>query len=365
MKNNAIVRSICHVFERVKLTMQSVFPGASFSIPGGQSNKVRIGLCLIVAYLILITILAFCWSSKPDILHVVDGADGNDAVTQPINTQIVGSATTGSLIVVADTLLSKSGGYLANDVFPPGLLLDNMPNWEFGVLVQVRDLSKALREVFSRSQSQSTEDKDLVIAEPRFNFDNESWILPSTESYYREGINKLNSFHSRLVDPSQTRAQFYARADNLEFWLASVEKRIGSLSQRLSASVGQRRLNIDLAGELHATQSTPATKEVKIKTPWLEIDDIFYEARGTTWALVHFLKAIEIDFAEVLEKKNATVSLQQIIRELEATQETLWSPVILNGGGFGVLANHSLVMASYISRSHAAIIDLRELLKEG
>jgi len=229
----------------------------------------------------------------------------------------------------------------------------------------VRDMSKAFREVFSRSQSQSTEDRDLVIAEPRFNFDSESWLLPSSESVYREAIEKLNSYHSRLVDPAQSGAQFYARTDNLEFWLGSVEKRLGSLSQRLSASVGKSRLNTDLAGEADAAQSTPVSKEVNVKTPWLEIDDVFYESRGATWALIHFLKAVEHDFSDVLEKKNATVSLQQIIRELEATQVTVFSPMVLNGSGFGMLANHSLVMASYISRAHAAIIDLRELLTQG
>ena len=67
----------------------------------------------------------------------------------------------------------------------------------------------------------------------------------------------------------------------------------------------------------------------------------------------------------MLAKKNATVSVRQIIRELEASQETVWSPMILNGNGFGVLANHSLVMANYISRANAAVIDLRQLLNQG
>jgi hypothetical protein len=77
------------------------------------------------------------------------------------------------------------------------------------------------------------------------------------------------------------------------------------------------------------------------------------------------LKAVEIDFKDVLENKNATVSVRQIIRELEATQETMFSPVILNGDGFGMLANHSLVMANYISRANAALIELSELLNQG
>jgi hypothetical protein len=102
-----------------------------------------------------------------------------------------------------------------------------------------------------------------------------------------------------------------------------------------------------------------------VKTSWWQIDNVFYEARGTAWALVHFLKAVEVDFGDVLAQKNATVSLRQIIRELEMTQRPLRSPMIVNGEGFGLLANHSLVMASYISRANAAIIDLRELMSQG
>ena len=62
---------------------------------------------------------------------------------------------------------------------------------------------------------------------------------------------------------------------------------------------------------------------------------------------------MEIDFEPVLTDKNALVSLKQIIRELQNTQNTIWSPLILNGTGFGPMANHSLVMASYISRANA------------
>jgi hypothetical protein len=175
----------------------------------------------------------------------------------------------------------------------------------------------------------------------------------------------LESYLDRLVDEADADAQFFARADNLRYWLSSVENRLGSLSQRLSASVGQRRINTDLAGEDSARQATFAPAESDVKTPWLEIDDVFYEARGAAWALLHFMRAADIDFADVLERKNARISLQQIIRELEATQKAVWSPVILNGSGFGVLANHSLVMGSYISRAHAAMIDLRDLLSRG
>ena len=98
---------------------------------------------------------------------------------------------------------------------------------------------------------------------------------------------------------------------------------------------------------------------------WFEIDDVFFKACGQTWALIHLLKAVEHDFGPVLDDKNACVSLRQIIRELEATQEPIWSPMILNGGGFGFPANHSLVMASCVSRANAALLNLSNLLARG
>ncbi|MBV1914705.1 MAG: DUF2333 family protein [Pseudomonadales bacterium] len=317
----------------------------------------------LAVYLLIAAVVGMYWSSTPAPFDVEQVAMDRLGVDR--EQLATGAVVTTSLIEVMDALIQKPGGYISNDRFPPGLWLDNISNWEFGVLVQVRDLSGALRDNLSRSQSQSTEDRDLAIVEPQFNFSSDSWILPASESEYKKGLVALNRYLVRLSDQAQGDAQFYARADNLSRWLATIEVRLGSLSQRLSASVGQRRLNTDLAGDPDAAQSTGTATELEVKTPWLEIDDVFYEARGTAWALSHLLKAAQIDFADVLEKKNAVVSLEQIVRELEASQEALYSPMVLNGSGFGVLANHSLVMASYISRANSAIINLRELLSQG
>lgn len=278
---------------------------------------------------------------------------------------VPGYVTTATLIEVVETLLHKRGGYMNNDVLPPWSLLDNMPNWEVGVVFQARDLARALRNDFSRSQTQSGEDPSLAIADPQLAFDNASWLLPSTEREYRKAVRALEDYLERLGNDEAADARFYARADNLREYLALVEKRLGDIGQRLAASRGERRRNTDLSGDPSATESAALGAELWVRTPWLEIDDVFYQARGTTWALVHFLRAIEHDFAPVLEDKNARASLQQIIRELEASQRPLLSPVVLNGSGFGLFANHSLVMASYIARANAAVIDLRRLLEQG
>lgn len=321
------------------------------------------GLGIAVAIIILLNLLLmFYWDSEPDSFDVRQVAieqNGGEA------NLVTGAVTTAALIHVAGTMLDKPGGYLSNDVMPPGVIMDNIPNWEYGVITQVRDLARALRNDFSRSQTQSTEDQDLVLADPDFHIDTESWMFPASENKYRQAIESVRRYQQRLRDEGESEAQFFSRADNLRDWLAIVEKRLGSLSQRLSASVGQVRINIDLEGDAEAVQSTVKPEQVIVTTPWLEIDDVFYEARGSTWALLHFLKAMEYDLREVLEKKNARVSMKQIIRELETSQDTVWSPMILNGSGFGVLTNHSLIMASYVSRANAAVIDLRNLLEQG
>ncbi|MCF6338378.1 MAG: DUF2333 family protein [Gammaproteobacteria bacterium] len=318
---------------------------------------------LTVTYFVVVLLLGFLWNTEPAPFDVRQAAA---EITRESNADfVVGSVTTATMIRIGETLLYKRGGYLSNDIAPPGVLMDNLPNWEFGALVMLRDSSAALRNHWSRSQSQSLEDEDLAIAEPLFNFDNSSWILPSTEGEYKDAIAALERYLARLSDTSVQNAQFFARADNLKQYLDIVSKRLGSLSQRLSASVGQVRVNTDLANDLQARQSTRTAKIVTVKTPWLELDDVFYEARGSAWALVHLLRAVEMDFQKILEKKNATVSLRQIIRELESSQESTLSPVVLNGSGFGFLSNYSLTMANYISRANAAIIDLRNLLEQG
>ncbi len=300
--------------------------------------------------------IMFWLSREPDVFWVSRSADHESTA--------IGFSTTDTLVRVAETLLDKPGGYLTNDKIPPNVFLDNIPSWEFGVLQQIRDLARVIRNDYSRSQSQSKEDSDVAKAEPLFFIDNESWMLPAAESEYRDAIKGFVKYRDRLEarDPS---TRFYARADNLREWLAQVEKRLGSITRRLGDSVASSRINDDLAGDSAAEAAGAQPDTVDVRTSWFQVDNIFFEARGAAWALVHFFRAAEFDFAKVLADKNAEASVRQIIRELEASLEPMHSPMILNGGGFGLFANHSLVMANYLARANAAVINLRELLDQG
>jgi hypothetical protein len=335
----------------------------SLKSPPRRSWLLRGVAALVLVYMVGVLALMWWWDYEPAHFDVAASAQARaTAKRQPV---VTGTLTVATLMTTAGTLLDKRGGYLSNDKFPPGLLMDNVPNWEFGVLTATRDLARALRNELSRSQTQSVEDTDLQEAEPLFSSPNDRWLLPSSESQYSKALARVDGYLTRLADNDASNAQFYARADNLADYLQIVSARLGSLSQRLSASVGQVRVDTDLAGDREAQQSKPGTGPRLVRTPWTKVDDNFYEARGYTWALREQLEAIRIDFAPVLTNKNAQVSLDQVIRELEESQASLGSPIVLNGTPFGFFANHSLVMANYVSRANAAVIDLRELLNRG
>ena len=113
---------------------------------------------LVGIYALVCLGLGWYWSQEPALFPVQQVAQ---QAAEKEGKQIVpGFTTVETLKAVAGTLLTKPGGYLSNDRFPPGVLLDNIPSWEYGVLVQVRDLTRAMRKDFARSQSQSAEDAD-------------------------------------------------------------------------------------------------------------------------------------------------------------------------------------------------------------
>ncbi|MBK1655187.1 DUF2333 family protein [Allochromatium vinosum] len=316
----------------------------------------------VVTYLVVVVVLGMLWSRSPETFDV--RANALATVGGDESRLVTGAYTAATAIRIGQTLLEKPGGFLSNDIFPPGVYLDNIPNWEFGALTELRDITNALRNELTRAQSQSGEDPDLLLAQPQFNYNTESWMLPSSESEYRRGIQALESYLNRLT---RREAQFFARSDNLILYLQVVERRLGSLAHRLSQAVSEDAVETDQGDEAAARSANPAGGQSLItsRTPWSQIDDVFFEARGYTWALLHVLQGLSLDFEPMLKSKNALVSVNQIIFKLQETQKPIWSPLILNGTGFGPMANHSLVMASYIARANAAVIDLRRLLEQG
>lgn len=292
---------------------------------------------VIAVVLVAMLALGWYWSREPRSLVLPAAGQPGEVLAQ-------------TLVDVAATLRDKPGGYLHNDMLPPGLLLDDMPSWELGVLRQVRDLTRALHRDMGLSHADFAADADLAAAEAAFNVKPGSWLFPRAEAELADGEAALRRYRQRLA---QQKARFYTRPAYLQRWLADVDGALGMSTGRLNAAL------MPLPSALDGSTGGMAER-----TPWYRIDNVFYEARGEAWALLQLLRAVEVEYADELDRRQVRLSLRAAIHELEATQQALWSPVVLNGSGFGLFANHSLVMANYLARVRADLADVAVALRE-
>jgi hypothetical protein len=255
-----------------------------------------------------------------------------------------------------ETLLEKPGGLLTNNPMPPGVLLDNIPSWEFGVLTQVRDFTLALRMDLSRAHAQSLDRPELNAAQASFAFSHEAWVLPSAESEYRNGLAQLSQFAQAITDE---KASFTIRANALDGWLRKVERRLGGCSVQLRANAGADQYNPNIMTSVQEQPTVPAAETVAAG----EIDNVFYEARGTAWAIYHLMKGVKVDYEPVLDQMLAMGAMNRALSNLYAALEPLGSPMVLNGRDFGATPNHSLILAAYLANAHLAVSELRNLLR--
>lgn len=292
-------------------------------------------LLLLFFSLLALAALGGYWSREPARFAVAPaaGAPGSTLV-----------ATQRRLL---DVLLGKPGGFLNNDVLPPGSLVDDVPSWERGVMVQLRDLAGVLA-----TPAQVEAAPELGEAAAALAVDPGAWGLPSVEGELGRARVALERHGQRLRQPGG--AALALREARLRHWLEVVEARLDDLAVRLNAAQSAR---------LAARGRVPPGTEAVPTSTWSQVDDIFFEARGAAWAQLHLLKAAEADFAPLLATRHADLGLRAAIHELEATQQPLWSPVVLNGAGFGLFANHSLVLANYLHRARAELGEVRSLLE--
>lgn len=180
--------------------------------------------------------------------------------------------------------------------------------------------------------------------------DSRDWLYPSTEKRLEQALDGLDGYLAALGEGGE--AGFGDQGEGLAAWLEAVTGSLDELGLRLSASIGSRDELRDLDIDAEALPT---------RTPWYRVDDVFFEARGQAWALMHLLEAVQRDQADVLASAGVTERWEQLVAELQRSQRRLWSPLVLNGSGFGIFANHSLVLANHMVRAR----DLARQVTEG
>ena len=223
----------------------------------------------------------------------------------------------------------------------PTAFLDNMPNFQQGIMRAVSRFAIELLDRLGRTQGSAATDADLERAVGLLQFPGDVWfldfekawlpVLPS-ESQYRAGLRALRTYNARLAEGG---AIFQPRADVLAVTLARISADLGSRTALVDRHVQQGRFMLDS-----------------------QADDIFYLNKGMLYANYLILRELGYDFESVIRTHGLQAVWRQAIDSLRYASQ-LQPAVVLNApGDDSIFANHLFLQGFYIKR---AILQLDEV----
>jgi hypothetical protein len=231
--------------------------------------------------------------------------------------------------------------WVANDpFFMPGSLLDNMPNFQLGIVAAVSRFGIELTDQIARTRGSSQVDRDLDSAAGLLRYPGTVWIFDfrtswaptaSSEQQYRRAMEALRNYNQRLA---LGQAVFEARSDNL----------LGTID-RMAADMGASSAAIDQ--KLENTGFWPD----------FSADDLFYANKGRLYAYFLLLRVLQVDFANVIRERELTGAWTQTLESLR-TAATLQPWVILDG------APDSQLMPSHLAAQGFFLLRARTQLRE-
>jgi len=235
----------------------------------------------------------------------------------------------------------------ANDPwFLPGAFLDNMPNYQQGIIAALSRFAVEMTDQIGRSRGSSRADPDLEKAGGLLKYPGDVWLwdpsvswLPTASSVnqYISARDALIAYNKRLVAGN---AVFEKRADNLLGVLNRIAADLGS-----SSAVLEQRIETS-SGVLIDTQA----------------DDIFYNTKGRLYAYALVLRELGKDFDQVLKEKDAEAVWNQMLESLfRAAGMRPW--VVVNGSPDGqFLPNHLAGEGFLLLRARTQLREITDVL---
>jgi hypothetical protein len=252
-------------------------------------------------------------------------------------------------VAIAADLIDReinSHRWVANDpLFMPGSLLDNMPEYQQGIVTAISRFSLELTDQIARTRGSSQMDPDLDRAAGLLRYPGTIWIFDfrtswaptaSSEQQYRQALAALRSYNERL---GQGQAVFETRADNL---LATLD--------RIAADIGSSSAAIDR--HLEASGFWPD----------FAADNLFYANKGRLYAYFLLVRAMEIDFVNVIRERQLSGAWSQTVDSFRAAA-ALQPWVVVNGAPDGqILPNHLAAQGFFLLRARTQLREVSNIL---
>ena len=212
-------------------------------------------------------------------------------------------------VAVAAALIDREvdkNGWTANDpFFLPGSLLDNMPNYQQGIISALARFAFELTDQIGRTRGSSQADADLQEAAGQLQMPGNKWVWdPSTslgltatsEQQYRKAMRALLAYNQRLIEG---KASFERRSDNLLATLDRIAADLGSASAALEQRIEQH------SGDF-----------IDFKA-----DDLFYNTKGRLYGYAVILRELGQDFDKVIAEKDLAQVWKQLVGNLFVAAE--------------------------------------------
>lgn len=255
-----------------------------------------------------------------------------------------------SAIAAAAALVSREvdqNRWTANDpFFMPSAILDNMPNYQQGILRAVSRFSVEMMDHIGRIRGTSQIDPDLERAAGLLKYPGNVWVwdpsvslapTATSESQYRAAARALLSYNTRL---STGQAVFDRRGDNLMSMLERIASDLGSASAQIDTHILQAPF-------------------------WLfdtKVDDLFYATKGQLYGHYIMLRELGRDFAPILRERQLDGVWQLMLDSLREGSQL--EPLIVIGGSPDalILPNHLTAQGFYLLRARTQLYEVVNIL---
>ena len=253
-------------------------------------------------------------------------------------------------VAIAAALIEREvneNRWVANDpFFLPPVALDNMPNYQQGIISALARFAFELTDQIGRTRGTSQTDKDLQEAAGQLQYAGDVWVFdlstsfaPTTtsEARYRKAARSLKSYNQRLADG---KAVFEKRADNLLATLDRFALDMGSSSANLDRHIAEH------AGDLIDTRA----------------DDVFYGIKGQSYAYYLIIRELGLDYANVLGERELGNAWAKMLESLRLTAEL--SPMVVGNGSPDAQAmpSHLAAQGFYLLRARTKLREITNIL---
>lgn len=312
----------------------------------GVAKRVGLGLSIVLG-----AAIALYYPIGMIVLHTIDDNPNYHVEAPPSGAS--------RAVAMAAALVAREvdeHSWVANDpFFLPGSLLDNMGNYQMGIVAALQRFAGELNDQVAKSRggpggASGRVDPDLDRAAGLLKYAGTVWILDpgsgatasqtaSSESQYRTARKALLAFNDRLVARP---ALMERRADVLV-----------ALLDRIAADLATTAGQIDL----HLAERSGNLLD-------FQVDDVYYGAKGRLYAYSLLLRELGKDFERAIADRDAGKAWNALLAELRAAA-SLQPWIVMNGAPDSqFLPSHLAAQGFFVLRSRVLLREVTEILRK-